>query len=61
VDALGDTLLIACARRGDACADVLAEIARVEHDQPPLFRVNHVNADGKQNTLTFWNLTYLAC
>ncbi|RVE46023.1 hypothetical protein evm_009303 [Chilo suppressalis] len=47
VDALGDTLLIACVRRGDACADVLGELTRrSDNDDMPLFKVNHVNADG---------------
>ncbi|KAJ8706574.1 hypothetical protein PYW07_012652 [Mythimna separata] len=46
VDALGDNLLIACARAGDRCSDVLSELVRVPDNQPPLFRAAHTNADG---------------
>ncbi|KAJ8704906.1 hypothetical protein PYW08_012226 [Mythimna loreyi] len=46
VDALGDNLLIACARAGDRCSDVLSELVRVPDSQPPLFRAAHTNADG---------------
>ncbi|KAL4705098.1 hypothetical protein ACJJTC_002746 [Scirpophaga incertulas] len=46
VDALGDTLVSACVRRGDSCADVLSELTRPQPGQIPLFRVQHVNADG---------------
>ncbi|CAB3238071.1 unnamed protein product [Arctia plantaginis] len=46
VDALGDTLIIACARAGDRCSDVLYELVRAHADQPPLFKLHHNNADG---------------
>ncbi|CAH2065082.1 unnamed protein product, partial [Iphiclides podalirius] len=46
VDALGDNLLIACARVGDSCAEALGELVRREADQPPLFDVHHANGDG---------------
>lgn len=46
VDALGDNLVIACARAGDGCADVLSELVRPCDGQPPLFRLRHTNADG---------------
>ncbi|CAH1642745.1 unnamed protein product [Spodoptera littoralis] len=46
VDALGDNLVIACARAGDSCADVLSELVRPYDGQPPLFRLRHTNADG---------------
>lgn len=46
VDALGDTLVIACARAGDTWSDVLNEIIRPYPDQPPLFKLFHYNADG---------------
>lgn len=46
VDALGDNLVIACARAGDRCSDVLSELVRVPDNQPPLFRAAHTNADG---------------
>ncbi|XP_037292294.1 uncharacterized protein LOC115451978 [Manduca sexta] len=46
VDAQGDTLVIACARAGDAYAAVLAEIVRKDADQLPLFRIHHANTDG---------------
>ncbi|XP_028156692.1 uncharacterized protein LOC114350187 [Ostrinia furnacalis] len=47
VDAQGDTLVTACARRGDSCADALAELVRRDDATLlPLFRIHHVNADG---------------
>ncbi|XP_048002937.1 uncharacterized protein LOC125239409 [Leguminivora glycinivorella] len=42
-DALGDTLVTACARAGDKYADVLNEIVC---DAPPLFRQGHANTEG---------------
>ncbi|CAH0602413.1 unnamed protein product [Chrysodeixis includens] len=45
VDILGDNLVIACARAGDRCSDVLSELVRVE-DNLPLFKLHHTNADG---------------
>ncbi|XP_059047579.1 uncharacterized protein LOC131843001 [Achroia grisella] len=46
VDVQGDTLLIACVRIGDAAADVLSELVRRDHDQMPLFKTHHINAEG---------------
>ncbi|KAL0858427.1 hypothetical protein ABMA27_012304 [Loxostege sticticalis] len=47
VDAQGDTLVTACARRGDSCADALAELVRRDDAALlPLFRIHHVNTDG---------------
>ncbi|XP_047542869.1 uncharacterized protein LOC125075222 [Vanessa atalanta] len=46
VDALGDSLVTACARAGDECADVLAEIVRREDGDQPLFNVHQANTDG---------------
>ncbi|XP_075990027.1 uncharacterized protein LOC142985627 [Anticarsia gemmatalis] len=43
VDALGDTLVTACARAGDRCADVLYELVSAS---PPLFKLRHNNTDG---------------
>ncbi|XP_063392039.1 uncharacterized protein LOC134677488 [Cydia fagiglandana] len=42
-DALGDTLVTACARAGDAYADVLNELVC---ESPPLFRQGHANTEG---------------
>ncbi|CAH2083828.1 unnamed protein product [Euphydryas editha] len=46
VDALGDTLVTACARGGDAYADALAEIVRSEDGDIPLFNIHQPNTDG---------------
>ncbi|XP_063545162.1 uncharacterized protein LOC134753261 [Cydia strobilella] len=42
-DALGDTLVTACARAGDAYAAVLNELVS---ESPPLFRQGHANTEG---------------
>ncbi|GBP65671.1 hypothetical protein EVAR_98384_1 [Eumeta japonica] len=46
VDALGENLVGACARAGDAYADVLAELVRCEKNEVPLFDVAHRNTEG---------------
>ncbi|KAI5639314.1 hypothetical protein NE865_08174 [Phthorimaea operculella] len=46
VDAQGDTLVIACARAGDAYADALAELVHRDSQQVALFNVHHVNTEG---------------
>ncbi|XP_045456130.1 uncharacterized protein LOC123665953 [Melitaea cinxia] len=46
VDALGDTLVTACARGGDSYADTLAEIVRNEDKDAPLFNIHQANTDG---------------
>ncbi|KAM3956005.1 uncharacterized protein ACR2FA_010059 isoform 2-T3 [Aphomia sociella] len=46
VDVQGDTLLIACVRVGDDAATVLSELVKRDHDQIPLFKLDHVNTDG---------------
>ncbi|CAG9120021.1 unnamed protein product [Plutella xylostella] len=43
-DLRGDNLLCACARRGDACSDVLSELVREPGVR--LFDVDHCNAEG---------------
>uniref|UniRef100_A0A1E1W5H6 Uncharacterized protein n=1 Tax=Pectinophora gossypiella TaxID=13191 RepID=A0A1E1W5H6_PECGO len=46
VDAQGDTLVTACARAGDSYAAVLAELLRRDHNDLPLFNVQHGNTEG---------------
>ncbi|XP_050360065.1 uncharacterized protein LOC126779921 [Nymphalis io] len=46
VDALGDSLVTACARAGDEYANVLAELVHREDGDQPLFNVHQANTDG---------------
>ncbi|XP_038220361.1 uncharacterized protein LOC119838484 [Zerene cesonia] len=46
VDAIGDNLVIACARGGDAYALALYELVARRGGDVPLFALHHANADG---------------
>ncbi|CAK1553261.1 unnamed protein product [Leptosia nina] len=62
VDALGDNLVIACARGGDKYANVLYELVRrsgADAGAQPLFTLHHANADG-HNALHVACLTHSA-